>query len=114
MDTDNPQTNPKKLFVGNLPYSTTQEELNQLFSQYGEIVEVRLITDRQTGRSKGIAFVEFSTEESANAAIAGLHNTELGGRSIIVNVARPMVPRENRGFGGNRGGGRRDFGNRGR
>lgn len=98
------QADPKKLFVGNLPFSTTEAELQDLFAQYGNIVSVKLITDRMTGRSKGIAFVEYSTEEEATAAIEALNNFELNGRAIVVNVARPQVPRERRSFGGDRGG----------
>lgn len=94
--------NPKKLFVGNLPFSTTDAELTEAFSQYGEIVEVRVISDRFTGRSKGIAFVEYTTVEAANAAIEGMNNSTLGERQIFVSIARPPKPREDR--GGNRGG----------
>lgn len=103
------QANPKKLFVGSLPYSTTEDELHQLFSQYGEITELRVITDRATGRSKGIAFVTYTTEESAQAAIEAMNNYELGGRTIVVNVARPPAPRENRSFGGGGSRGGSDF-----
>jgi cold-inducible RNA-binding protein len=112
MNNHDPQANPKKLFVGNLPYSLTEQELTDLFSQYGEIVDIKLIIDRMTGRPKGIAFVEFATVEEANAAIEALNNYEIDGRAIIVNVARPQVPRENRSFGGDRGGAR-SYDNRG-
>jgi len=105
MQADAAQVNPKKLFVGNVPFTVTEDQIVELFSQYGEIVEARLIVDRMSGRSKGIAFVEFSTEEEALAAIEALHGYEMDGRGLIVNVARPQMPRENRGFGGgNRGG----------
>lgn len=97
------QADPKKLFVGNLPFSTTEAELQDLFAQYGNIVSVKLITDRMTGRSKGIAFVEYSTEEEATAAIEALNNFELNGRAIVVNIARPQEPRERRSFGGGGG-----------
>lgn len=90
---DTPQEDRTKLFVGNLPYSTTQDELTEVFSAHGELVEVKLITDRMTGRSRGIAFVKFSSEEEAAAAIEALHGTEMEGREIIVNVARPQAPR---------------------
>ena len=96
--------NPKKLFVGNLPYSTTEDQLNELFSQYGQLTEVKLITDRMTGRSRGIAFVEFANEEEAAAAVEAVNGYEMDGRALMVNVARPQAPRENRSFGG--GGGR--------
>jgi len=105
MNNDNPQVNPKKLFVGSLPYSTTEGELTDLFSPHGEIVDLKIIMDRNTGQSKGIAFVEFSTVEQAEAAIQALHDTELDGRNIVVNVAKPPRPRESGGFGG--GGNRR-------
>lgn len=97
--------NPKKLYIGNLPYSATEDQLREMFSQFGEIVDLKLITDKMSGRSRGIAFVEFSKEEDANKAIESTNSTELDGRSIVVNVARPPKPRNDRGFGGgNRGG----------
>ncbi len=109
--------NPKKLFVGNLPFSTTDAELTEAFAQFGEIVEVRVISDRFTGRSKGIAFVEYTTVEAANAAIEALNNSTLGDRQIFVSVARPPKPREDRGGfsprgGGDRGGSRGGFNDR--
>jgi cold-inducible RNA-binding protein len=113
MNNHDPQANPKKLFIGNLPYSLTEQELTDLFSQHGEIVDIKLIVDRMTGRPKGIAFVEYATEEQAQAAIEALHNYEIDGRAIIVNVARPQMPRENRPYGGSGGGGGRRFDNRG-
>lgn len=108
MNDQSSQVNPKKLFVGNLPFSTTQQEIEELFAQHGELVEVKLITDRMSGRSKGIAFVEFATEEEAAAAMEALNNFEMNGRNIFVSVARPFVPREQKSFGGGDfGGGRR-------
>ena len=112
MDNQDSQANPKKLFIGNLPYTTTQDQLTEMFSPHGEIVELNLISDRFSGRSKGIAFVEYTTEEAAQAAIEALHESEIDGRKIIVNVARPKQPRENRSFDGDRRGGG-GFGNRG-
>lgn len=91
---DQPQQNPKKLFVGNLPYSATESQLQDLFGQFGEIVSVKLVVDKMTGRSKGIAFVEFATVEQANAAISALQEHEMDGRKIVVNVARPFVPKQ--------------------
>jgi RNA recognition motif-containing protein len=94
-----------KLFVGGLPYATTSDELNELFASYGSIVSATVVTDRDTGRSKGFGFVEFSSDDEAKAAIDGLNNSEVGGRRIIVNEARPQEkrpPRDNGGFGGNR------------
>jgi len=107
---DNP--NPKKLFIGNLPYSTTEDQLRDLFSQFGEITDLKLITDRMSGRSRGIAFVEYTIEEDAGKAIEATNNTEVDGRTIIVNVARPSKPRTQGGFGGGRGGGYRGGYNR--
>lgn len=77
-----------KLYVGNLPYRTNQEELTELFSQYGEVTFVRIITDRESGRSRGFGFVEMSTPESAQEAIESLHDQENLGRKLIVNIAR--------------------------
>jgi RNA recognition motif-containing protein len=107
---DAPQANPKKLFVGSIPFSTTEETLVELFSQHGNVVDAALIVDRMSGRSKGIAFITFETEDEAKAAIEALNGHEIEGRAIIVNVARPRVPRDNsRGYGNrdnNRGGNR--------
>ncbi len=107
---DDMTTNNKKLFVGNLPFSATEEELRDSFAQYGDIVDLKLITDRMTGRSKGFAFVEFADESMAQAAIEAMNGKDMGGRQMVVNVARPPAPRENRGprrdfGGGNRRGG---------
>lgn len=114
MDNHVPQANPKKLFVGNLPWATTEEELRALFGEHGEVVDCKLITDRATGRSKGIAFVEFAEESQANAAIEALNGFSMNDREIVVNVARPQAPRENRGgFGGGGGGGYRGGDRRG-
>lgn len=102
----------KKLFVGGLPYSTTEEELRDLFAQAGAPETVQIIIDRETGRSKGFGFVEMTTDEEAANAINMFNGYELGGRKLQVNEARPMEDRGNRG-GGNRGGGyNRDGGNR--
>jgi len=107
---DNAQVNPKKLFIGNLPYTATEGDISALLSPYGELVEVRLIIDKMSGRSRGIAFAEFATEESANQAVEALQNYEMDGRAIIVNVARPQQPRENRPSRGGYGGGGRSGG----
>lgn len=105
---DDMTTNNKKLFVGNLPFSATEDQLKDNFAPYGEIVDCKLITDRMTGRSKGFAFVEFADEAMAQAAIEGTNGKDLGGRAMVVNVARPPAPRTDRGprrdFGGGRGG----------
>ncbi len=94
-----------RLYVGNLSYGTTKETLEQTFSQYGEIVSVNIITDRQTGRPKGFAFVELSTPEEAEAAKTALNGTELDGRNLNVDSAREQEQRGPGGYGGGRGGG---------
>jgi RNA recognition motif-containing protein len=94
----------KKLYVGNLSYDTTQEQLHELFSQAGEVSEIALITDRETGRAKGFGFVEMATEEGAQEAIKRFNGTTLDNRSLTVNEARPREERS--GGGGGYGGGR--------
>lgn len=86
----------KKLFVGNLPYEVTEDQLKEAFGAHGTVESVRIITDKFSGRSKGFAFVEMSSEDEAQACIDKLNNSDLSGRSIIVNEARPMEPRNNR------------------
>ena len=80
----------KKLFVGSLPYETTEEQLHTLFAECGPIVKTQLIMDRETGRSKGFGFVEYETEEAAQAAIQKFNGSALGSRNLTVNEARPM------------------------
>jgi RNA recognition motif-containing protein len=102
----------KKIYVGNLPFSATQESLNDLFSQFGAVTSTKIITDRDTGRSKGFGFVEMSDASAADAAIEKLHGSDMGGRNLTVNEAKPMEPRTG-GFGGgnrDRGGDRGGFG----
>ncbi len=100
----------KKIYVGNLSFQTTENELSELFAQFGEVESVSIITDRDTGRSKGFGFVEMS-EENAGKAISGLSGTELNGRALTVNEARPMVKKDFGGGGrGGRGGGRGGYG----
>lgn len=94
-----------KIYVGNLPFSTTSESLNDLFANHGTVTSAKVITDRDTGRSKGFGFVEMSSDEEAQAAIDKLHGSDFGGRNLIVNEARPQEPRQG-GFGGGRGGDR--------
>lgn len=104
-----------KLYVGNLPYSTTGDELQQMFSAHGTVTSATIISDKMTGRSKGFGFVEMEDADAAQAAIAALNGKDMGGRAIVVNEARPMEERPRRSFGGDRGGfggGRRDFNNR--
>lgn len=81
--------NKKKLYVGNLPYQVTSDELKNLFSEYGEIADAVVITDRASGRSKGFGFVEFADEEAAQKALDAMNGKELEGRKLVVNVARP-------------------------
>ena len=85
-----------KLFVANFPYSTTNEELSGLFSPHGNVLSVKIATDRETGRSRGFGFVEMA-DDDARKAIDELTGANMGGRSITVNEARPRAPRENRG-----------------
>ena len=98
-----------KLYVGNLPFSATDDSLREMFGQAGQVESARIITDRDTGRSKGFGFVEMSTQQEASEAIKKFNGIELDGRALTVNEARPMTPRE-----GGGGGGRRDSGGRGR
>ncbi len=123
-----------KLYVGNLPYTVRDEDLNQAFSAFGDVASAKVMMERDTGRSKGFGFVEMGSDADAQSAINGMNGQSLGGRSLVVNEARPMEPRPPRtgGFGGGRrdgggfgggneggfrspygGGGRRDGGSRG-
>ncbi|MCR4326926.1 MAG: RNA-binding protein [Candidatus Roizmanbacteria bacterium] len=83
----------RKLYVGNLPWSMTNDSLKELFSQFGEVVEAIVITDRMTGKSKGFGFVTFADEKAAAAAVEKMHRSEVDGRNIVVNVARPREER---------------------
>lgn len=83
----------KKLYVGNLPYSVTQDDLQQIFSQAGQVESAMVITDKFSGRSKGFGFVEMSSDEEAQKAIETLHGTDVQGRQIVVNEARPLQER---------------------
>lgn len=97
-----------KLYVGSLPYSTTEQELSELFAQHGTVQSAKVITDRFTGQSRGFGFVEMATDEEAQKAIAALNGAQLGGRTLVVNEARPQ---EKRSFGAGSagaGGGTRD------
>jgi len=85
----------KRLFVGGLPWAVTDQQLEEIFSKHGKVASAKVITDRYTGRSKGFGFVEFEDEKEADAAIKALDQTELDGRKIVVNVARPMEDRSN-------------------
>lgn len=98
----------KKLYVGNLSYNTTEAQVRALFSQVGEITDVALITDRETGRAKGFGFVEMATDEAAQEAIKRFNGYTLDNRNLTVNEARPREERPSRGGFGGGGGGRRD------
>ncbi len=108
-----------KLFVGNLSFKATENDLHDAFAQYGTVTEVNLMPDRMTGRPRGFAFVTMSTKEEAEAAIQGLNGADFDGRNLTVNEARPREDRPPRsgGFGGgggrDRGGDRGDRGDRG-
>jgi hypothetical protein len=93
----------KRIFVGNLPFSATDQVLLDTFAQYGNVESAKVITDRATGRSKGFGFVEMATDAEAVAAIEKLNGAEYEGRTITVNEAREMQPREGGGGGGGRG-----------
>lgn len=111
-----------KLFVGGLSWDTTEDTLRNHFAQIGPVASAQVITDKFTGKSRGFGFVEMSNPDDAQKAIQDLNGTQLDGRAIVVNEAKPMAPRENRGgggggyrgggggFGGNRGGGHGGFG----
>jgi RNA recognition motif-containing protein len=101
----------KRIYVGNLAFSVTEGALNDLFAQYGAVDSCRLITDRETGRSKGFGFVEMATEQEATNAISELNGRDFEGRTLTVNEARPPEPRVGGGFGS--GGGRGGFGGTG-
>jgi cold-inducible RNA-binding protein len=94
-----------KLYVGNLPYSVRDSDLEQSFGQFGAVTSAKVMMERDTGRSKGFGFVEMGSDAEAQAAIAGMNGTPLGGRSLVVNEARPMEPRPPRSGGGGYGGG---------
>ncbi len=95
----------KKIFVGNLSFSTTEAELRQWFEPHGSVESATVVTDRDTGRSRGFAFVEMPNDSEAEAAITALNGSDAGGRALTVNEARPKAERG----GGSRGGGRDDY-----
>src|SRR6188768_455335 len=98
-----------KLYVGNLPYSVRDSDLEQAFGQFGQVTSAKVMMERETGRSKGFGFVEMGSDAEAQAAITGMNGQPMGGRSIVVNEARPMENRP-RGFGGSGGGGGGGYG----
>jgi RNA recognition motif-containing protein len=102
----------KKLYVGNLPYSVRDNDLEQAFGAFGTVTSAKVMMERDSGRSKGFGFVEMGSDAEAQAAVAGLHDQPLGGRNLVVNEARPLEPRAPRqsyggggGYGGGYGGG---------
>ena len=97
----------RRLYVGNLPYKATDEELTELFSRAGAVDNVRVMRDQATGRARGFAFVEMATDEGAQKAITEFHQYQMDGRALVVNEARP---KPSGGFGGGGGGGRGDYG----
>ncbi|MCG3138100.1 MAG: hypothetical protein HJJLKODD_01959 [Phycisphaerae bacterium] len=97
----------KKLYVGNLSYSVSSSDLEQMLSAHGTVLSAEVITDRATGRSKGFGFVEMENEDEANAAIEALNGQDHGGRALTVNEAKPREPRSGGGYGGGGGGGGR-------
>lgn len=99
-----------KLYVGNLPYTVRDEDLQQAFSAFGSVNSAKVMMERETGRSKGFGFVEMGSDAEAQSAIQGMNGQSLGGRSLVVNEARPMEPRPPRSGGGGFGGGRREGG----
>ena len=104
----------KNLYVGNLPHSTNESELRSLFEPHGQVENVSVVTDRDTGRSRGFAFVEMTDAGEAEKAIAALNGSELGGRTLTINEARPKADRPRSGQGFGRHGGGRSSGGRGR
>jgi cold-inducible RNA-binding protein len=95
----------KRLYVGNLKYSVTSEQLQELFEQFGTVISAQVLSDRDTGRSRGFGFVEMANDDEAQAAIEALDSRDLDGRRLTVNEARPRTPGGGGGGGGYRGGG---------
>jgi cold-inducible RNA-binding protein len=93
-----------KLYVGNLSFNSTEEDINDAFSAHGTVTSVNLITDRETGRPRGFCFVEMSSDSEAQAAMQALNDRDLDGRNLKVNVAKPRESRSDSGGGGGRGG----------
>jgi cold-inducible RNA-binding protein len=99
-----------KLFVGNLSFNTTENDLQEAFAAHGQVVEANLMMDRMTGRSRGFAFITYSTPEEAQKAISAMNGAQLDGRALTVNIARPKEDRPAGGGGGRDRGPRRDYG----
>lgn len=94
-----------KIYIGNLSYEVTEEDLRQEFGAFGEVTSASIITDRDSGRPKGFGFIEMATKSEAEAAITGLNGKTLKDRTVVVNEARPRTDNRGGGFGGGRGGG---------
>ena len=88
-----------KIYIGNMPFTTTDTDLNTMFAKHGTVTSVNIITDKLTNRPRGFAFVEMETDEAAQKAIAALNGTQLEGRALVVNQAKPQEERRNRSFG---------------
>jgi cold-inducible RNA-binding protein len=99
----------KKIYVGNLSFQTTETDLSDMFGEIGRVESVQIITDRDTGRSKGFAFVQMADDDAAEKAIVQFNGKEVGGRSLTVNEARPMQKKDFGSRGGGGGGGRRRY-----
>lgn len=104
----------KKLYIGNLPYNVRDEDLQSKFSEFGAVASAKVITDRETGRSKGFGFVEYESDSDADSAVEKMNGQAFNGRNINVSEARPQAPREDRGPRGGGGGGRGGGGGFGR
>lgn len=102
-----------KMYVGNLPFSATSEDITSLFSEYGGVTDVFLPIDRDSGRPRGFAFVTMDSSNAMDAAIRGLNGKEFGGRNLSINEARPKEERPAGGYGGGGGGGRGGYGGKG-
>jgi RNA recognition motif-containing protein len=94
----------KRLYVGNLPFDLSEDQLHELFSAHGQVASTKLITDFNTGRSRGFGFVEMKTEDDAQKAITNMNKAKVGDRELVVNEARPRPEKSGAGFGGGRGG----------
>jgi len=101
----------KKLYVGNISWDADEEKVKELFAPYGQVVSVKIITDRMSGRSKGFGFVEMSTQEEIEKAISGLNEKEFMGRKLRINIAQPQTQKRREGGRENRGGGRGGYNN---
>ncbi len=101
-----------KIYVGGLPYSTDEQQLEDLFATHGSVESARVITDKYTGQSRGFGFVEMATSNESSEAISALHGTELGGRTLTVNEAKPQTPRSGRSSFGEDRGAREEHGGR--